>query len=200
MQLGVLRVHQFGWDVFSARLGASPGLQSVLHLALSCSRVAQWKRAGPITQRSVDRNYALLIKVFRQETYSPSPLLHAGASVNRHFQSHCQYIVPVQCYRPGFHPITMCCVCLTLVRFDGDRAISEAAHHFGRIGERSRVAQWKRAGPITQRSVDRNYALLRLVLKKPILRTPSCITLRTHHYRPSKRVTPVYSGSFHNGL
>ena len=24
------------------------------------SRVAQWKRAGPITQRSVDRNYALL--------------------------------------------------------------------------------------------------------------------------------------------
>ena len=26
----------------------------------------------------------------------------------------------------------------------------------------SRVAQWKRAGPITQRSVDRNHALLRL--------------------------------------
>ena len=26
----------------------------------------------------------------------------------------------------------------------------------------SRVAQWKRAGPITQRSVDRNYALLRI--------------------------------------
>ena len=25
------------------------------------SRVAQWKRAGPITQRSVDRNYALLV-------------------------------------------------------------------------------------------------------------------------------------------
>ena len=30
------------------------------HFFLS-SRVAQWKRAGPITQRSVDRNYALLI-------------------------------------------------------------------------------------------------------------------------------------------
>ena len=28
--------------------------------------------------------------------------------------------------------------------------------------QESRVAQWKRAGPITQRSVDRNYALLRL--------------------------------------
>jgi hypothetical protein len=26
--------------------------------------------------------------------------------------------------------------------------------------DRSRVAQWKRAGPITQRSVDRNHALL----------------------------------------
>ena len=25
-----------------------------------CSRVAQWKRAGPITQRSEDRNLALL--------------------------------------------------------------------------------------------------------------------------------------------
>ena len=29
------------------------------------SRVAQWKRAGPITQRSVDRNYALLSFFFK---------------------------------------------------------------------------------------------------------------------------------------
>ena len=29
------------------------------------SRVAQWKRAGPITQRSVDRNYALLSTFFK---------------------------------------------------------------------------------------------------------------------------------------
>ena len=28
------------------------------------SRVAQWKRAGPITQRSVDRNYALLVECY----------------------------------------------------------------------------------------------------------------------------------------
>ena len=28
----------------------------------------------------------------------------------------------------------------------------------------SRVAQWKRAGPITQRSVDRNHALLKFFL------------------------------------
>ena len=27
----------------------------------------------------------------------------------------------------------------------------------------SRVAQWKRAGPITQRSVDRNHALLKIL-------------------------------------
>ena len=31
---------------------------------IPCSRVAQWKRAGPITQRSVDRNYALLVDFF----------------------------------------------------------------------------------------------------------------------------------------
>ena len=30
------------------------------------------------------------------------------------------------------------------------------------LGFRSRVAQWKRAGPITQRSVDRNHALLKV--------------------------------------
>ena len=31
------------------------------HTAPCASRVAQWKRAGPITQRSVDRNHALLM-------------------------------------------------------------------------------------------------------------------------------------------
>ena len=37
------------------------------HYLIYChtSRVAQWKRAGPKTQRSVDRNYALLLKFFR---------------------------------------------------------------------------------------------------------------------------------------
>ncbi|GIY60046.1 hypothetical protein CDAR_25611 [Caerostris darwini] len=29
---------------------------------ISPSRVAQWKRAGPVTQRSVDRNHDLLVK------------------------------------------------------------------------------------------------------------------------------------------
>ena len=33
------------------------------------SRVAQWKRAGPITQRSVDRNHALLVRIFIVKIY-----------------------------------------------------------------------------------------------------------------------------------
>ena len=37
------------------------------------------------------------------------------------------------------------------------------SHSYG-----SRVAQWKRAGPITQRSVDRNYALLSFFLKQKL--------------------------------
>ena len=32
--------------------------------------------------------------------------------------------------------------------------------HYRTVNRDSRVAQWKRAGPITQRSVDRNHALL----------------------------------------
>ena len=38
-------------------------LEDLTHQS-NVSRVAQWKRAGPITQRSVDRNYALLEKSF----------------------------------------------------------------------------------------------------------------------------------------
>ena len=36
----------------------------------------------------------------------------------------------------------------------------------GHLEHGSRVAQWKRAGPITQRSVDRNHALLTVLLQK----------------------------------
>ena len=31
-----------------------------MHWSVSTSRVAQWERAGPITQRSMDRNHPLL--------------------------------------------------------------------------------------------------------------------------------------------
>ena len=34
------------------------------------SRVAQWKRAGPITQRSEDQNLALLGKIFFLSNFS----------------------------------------------------------------------------------------------------------------------------------
>ena len=59
-----------------------------------CSRVAQWKRAGPITQRSVDRNHALLKWFFlcvamllsgliRDRNISPGThvSLHTGSNV-----------------------------------------------------------------------------------------------------------------------
>ena len=36
----------------------------IFTLRYRANRVAQWKRAGPITQRSVDRNHALLRKMF----------------------------------------------------------------------------------------------------------------------------------------
>ena len=39
-------------------------------------------------------------------------------------------------------------------------------------GKNSRVAQWKRAGPITQRSVDRNHSLLVLLDKNLKLSHP----------------------------
>ena len=38
------------------------GICIVIAMRFICSRVAQRKRAGPITQRSVDRNYALLFE------------------------------------------------------------------------------------------------------------------------------------------
>ena len=46
--------------------------------------------------------------------------------------------------------------------------------------EDSRVAQWKRAGPITQRSVDRNHGLLKfLVVRMPPQRIYDDDTNRT---------------------
>ena len=44
--------------------------------------------------------------------------------------------------------------------FDGNKTLS-SCYFLWSWSNGSRVAQWKRAGPITQRSVDRNYALLR---------------------------------------
>ena len=48
-------------------------------LSTGSSRVAQWKRAGPITQRSVDRNYALLATI----SFSCLLLKHCPAETER---------------------------------------------------------------------------------------------------------------------
>ena len=59
------------------RSGRSPLLWAGVRISLLTklffykgSRVAQWKRAGPITQRSVDRNYALLVNIFHPKIHT----------------------------------------------------------------------------------------------------------------------------------
>ena len=82
-------------------------------ISIQRCRVAQWKRAGPITQRSKDQNLFLL------EPFVNINYLHI----------------------PGISKLrSYLCMMINI--------------------QRSRVAQWKRAGPITQRSDDRNLALL----------------------------------------
>ena len=54
-----------------------------------CSRVAQWKRAGPITQRSVDRNHALLKEFFLWAASLPTvPLRHKNVSRDTNVPAH----------------------------------------------------------------------------------------------------------------
>ena len=50
----------FWHKIFLGKINSFVGWLYPLKCPLHGSRVAQWKRAGPITQRSVDRNYALL--------------------------------------------------------------------------------------------------------------------------------------------
>ena len=64
------------------RSGRSPLLWAGVRISLLTktfctmdSRVAQWKRAGPITQRSVDRNYALLMQNLFLPSKSPQVLV-----------------------------------------------------------------------------------------------------------------------------
>ena len=93
--------------------------------------MAQWKRAGPITQRSVDRNYLLL---FFSRISIEEDIETISSQVNER-ESGTIYTT-----------------------------LSQKNHNTRsrvlKIPNTSRMAQWKRAGPITQRSVDRNYLLL----------------------------------------
>ena len=51
-----------------------------MYVCTYCSRMAQWKRAGPITQRSVDQNYLLLetfFTIFFYQVFVPPPYMGA---------------------------------------------------------------------------------------------------------------------------
>ena len=59
-----MSLNWFSFDIFTFKLIlAREKYLNAPNLVMD-SRVAQWKRAGPITQRSVDRNYALLRTFF----------------------------------------------------------------------------------------------------------------------------------------
>ena len=125
------------------------------------SRVAQWKRAGPITQRSVDRNHALL-KLFRFFTLPTYHILLEIIIFGICYFNMCIYFCQAE---------RLCKLQLTSF-FDKCVWLYWDFTLYWRVkiiiwGLNSRVAQWKRAGPITQRSVDRNHALLILYLSLP---------------------------------
>ncbi|EDO32090.1 predicted protein [Nematostella vectensis] len=128
---------------FSGRiLACHAGGPIFLPKASMVSRVAQWKRAGPITQRSEDRNLALL-ELNILENSSESAICsfmcfssdYWGISSNGRHWWFSGRILACHAGGPIFLP---------------------------KASMVSRVAQWKRAGPITQRSEDRNLALLEL--------------------------------------
>ena len=60
-----------------------------------CSRVAQWERAGPITQRSMDRNHPLLVFFSPQGKHSnktDAVTLFAGCFINMCVLQIVQYV------------------------------------------------------------------------------------------------------------
>ena len=62
------------------------------------SRVAQWKRAGPITQRSVDRNYALLnvfFKNWKSTIFWPKICIHLFWR-SKFFTAQCSWTVTLR--------------------------------------------------------------------------------------------------------
>ena len=127
------------------------------------SRVAQWKRAGPITQRSVDRNHALLC-IFVQYYFCPYVNNLVKSRYFHSFFNKKQSGAVEACWAHnpevrGSKPrsaivflYSTIFVLMSTILLNPDTSTASSI--------RSRVAQWKRAGPITQRSVDRNHALL----------------------------------------
>ena len=64
----------------------------------------------------------------------------------------------------------------------------------------SRVAQWKRAGPITQRSVDRNYALLSFFLKQKLFIYVWLENIFATYFNPKFSINKVILSGWPSGL
>ena len=152
------------------------------------SRVAQWKRAGPITQRSEDQNLALLTLAqwifFSSLLVRFFPCCRSLTKILRYVSSCLMdaiffYIANVSlatfCLLKQFTVKDNLVTWTDLKRtrtfryFRVRRNItckerppveSNQVRYFKTLTVSSRVAQWKRAGPITQRSEDQNLALL----------------------------------------
>ena len=125
------------------------------------SRVAQWERAGPITQRSMDRNHPLLAFSF-----SFSILLHCFKLCGYTMEVYTEVSRVAQWERAGpitqrsmdrNHPLLAFSFPILLHCF---KLCGYTVYLMEVYTEVSRVAQWERAGPITQRSMDRNHPLL----------------------------------------
>ena len=93
--------------------------------------MAQWKRAGPITQRTEDRNYLLL---FFSRISESKQIKSVTSQVNKREYGEIYTTWPEKNHNTRSRVL--------------------------KTRNTSRMAQRKRAGPITQRSVDRNYLLL----------------------------------------
>ena len=94
--------------------------------------MGQRKRAGTITQRSMDQNHSLL--------YSDLFILKMNSIYNQNQES------------------------LAAVRVDYPTRIAHIRSRDGNLKMFARVAKRNRAGPITQRSMDRNHPLLKSVI------------------------------------
>ena len=106
------------------------------------SRVAQRKRAGPITKGSMDRNHPLLNGRVLNDMQNYKKILLRTAL--RNFYSKRSFIPFITAGENN--PQFLGC--------ESQRSMY------------SRVAQRKRAGPITQRSMDRNHPLLKKMFLK----------------------------------
>ena len=125
------------------------------------STVAQWKRAGPITQRSVDRNHFLLTSAKSYKVYWLKNFQYFLCASNPKSRKNYDEQFSIERLSWPSRP--------KVTRYTDKRIFTVFFFYcillietkmWETLERCSRVAQWKRAGPITQRSVDRNQFLL----------------------------------------